>query len=55
MKYENIKTSVHDAVAIVTLNRPKVLNALSHDLMAELADAVVGFESDDAIGVIVLT
>ncbi len=55
MKYENIKTSVHDAVAIVTLNRPKVLNALSHDLMAELADAVDGFEADDAIGVIVLT
>lgn len=55
MKYENIKTSVHDAVAIVTLNRPKVLNALSHDLMAELADAVDGFEADDAIGAIVLT
>lgn len=55
MNYENILTSVHDAVAIVTLNRPKVLNALSHDMMAELADALDGFEANDAIGVIVLT
>ncbi|NCF26242.1 MAG: enoyl-CoA hydratase [Gammaproteobacteria bacterium] len=55
MKYENIHTSVRDAVAIVTLNRPKVLNALSHDMMTELADAVDGFEADDAIGVILLT
>ena len=55
MKYENIHTSVHDAVAVVTLNRPKVLNALSHDMVVELADAVDGFEADDAIGVILLT
>ncbi len=55
MKYENILTSVQDAVALVTLNRPKVLNALNHDMMAELADAVDGFERDDAIGAIVLT
>ncbi len=55
MKYENIQTSVHDAVAVVTLNRPKVLNALNHDMMAELADAIDGFEADDAIGVVVLT
>jgi enoyl-CoA hydratase len=55
MKYENIQTSVQGAVAIVTLHRPKVLNALNHALMAELADAVDGFEADDAIGAIVLT
>ena len=35
MKYENIQTSVHDAVAVVTLDRPKVLNALNHAMMAE--------------------
>jgi enoyl-CoA hydratase len=55
MKYENILTSVQDAVALVTLNRPKVLNALNQDMMAELADAVDGFEADDAIGAIILT
>jgi enoyl-CoA hydratase len=55
MSYENIHTSVHGAVGVVTLNRPKVLNALSHDLMAELAHAVDALEADDAIGAIVLT
>ena len=55
MKYENIQTSVHGAVALVTLNRPKVLNALNHDMMVELAGAVESFETDDSIGAIVLT
>ena len=55
MSYEMIHTSVQGAVGVVTLNRPKVLNALSHALMAELAEAVDAFEADDAIGVIVLT
>lgn len=55
MSYETIHTSVQGAVGVVTLNRPKVLNALSHALMAELAQAVDAFEADDTIGVIVLT
>ena len=55
MSYEMIHTSVQGAVGVVTLNRPKVLNALSHALMAELAEAVDTFEADDAIGAIVLT
>lgn len=55
MDYENILTSTRDAVAIITLNRPKVLNALSHDMMAELAHAVDVFEADDTIGTIVIT
>lgn len=55
MKFENIKTSIHDAVAVVTLNRPKVLNALNHDMMSEIADAVDVFAADDAIGAIVIT
>ena len=55
MSYENITTAKRDAVAIVTLNRPKVLNALNHDMMAELADAIDRFEADDAVGAIVIT
>lgn len=55
MSYENIHTAVHDAVAVVTLNRPKVLNALNHEMMQELADAIDRFGSDDAVNVIVLT
>jgi len=55
MSYENIHTSIHEAVGIITLNRPKVLNALNHDMMNELADAMEAFEADDAIGAILVT
>lgn len=55
MKYENIQTSVEGAVALVTLNRPKVLNALNHDMMTEIADAIDAFAADDAIAAIVIT
>jgi enoyl-CoA hydratase len=37
------------------LNRPKALNALSPDLMRELGEALTNFDSDDAIGAIVIT
>ena len=55
MTYENISVETRDNVSLVTLNRPKALNALSGALMTELADAVEAFESDDAIGAMVLT
>ncbi len=45
----------HDAVALVRLNRPEVLNALCLGLMAELAQTFKQLEADDAIAVIVLT
>jgi enoyl-CoA hydratase len=45
----------HDAVAVVRLNRPEVLNALCMGLMAELAQTFKRLDTDDAIAVIVLT
>jgi len=45
----------HDAVAVVRLNRPEVLNALCMGLMAELAQTFKQLDADDAIAVIVLT
>lgn len=53
--YQNILTSVEGNVGIVTLNRPKVLNALNHQLMEELVSALATFEADDEIRAIVLT
>lgn len=53
--YQNILTAVEGHVGIVTLNRPKVLNALNHDLMDELVTALEGFEKDENIRAIVLT
>src|SRR5687767_5228717 len=54
MTYQHILTETRDRVAIVTLNRPKALNALSDSLAEELAEALRGFDSDPATSVIVI-
>ncbi len=55
MAYENILTETRGGVGLVTLNRPKAMNALNAALMAELALAIDDFDGDDAIGAIVIT
>jgi enoyl-CoA hydratase len=59
MAYECILTDVHGAgprrTGVVTLNRPKQLNALNDTLMDELGAALKAFDADDAIGCIVIT
>ncbi|HBM12695.1 MAG TPA: enoyl-CoA hydratase [Rhodospirillaceae bacterium] len=55
MGYEQILTEKKDAVGIITLNRPKALNALCATLIKELGRALDDMEADDAIGAIVLT
>ena len=51
--YENIIVDRDEGVAIITLNRPKVLNALSRALVDELDDAMTELESDDDVRVLV--
>ena len=56
MNYECITTRLEaDKVAIITLSRPKQLNALNDQLMDELGHALKGFDADPAIGCIVIT
>jgi enoyl-CoA hydratase len=55
MSYEFILTETRGRVAIVTLNRPKQMNALNPKLMQELGQALYGFDADDGIGAIVIT
>ncbi len=55
MDYQNILIETRGAVGLVTLNRPKALNALCDALVRELGAALDRFEKDDAIGAIVLT
>lgn len=55
MSGDLILVETRGAVGIVTLNRPKALNALNAQLMSELAGALDGLEADPAIGAIVLT
>jgi enoyl-CoA hydratase len=54
MIYEFIHTEVRERVALITLNRPKQLNALNAKLMQELGAALQVFDGDDAIGAMVL-
>lgn len=50
-----VKVEVHGRVGLLTLNRPKALNALSNEVIDELAEAMRAFDADDNIGVMVLT
>ena len=55
MAYENILVETRGRVGLITLNRPKAMNALCSPLMAEVAEALDAFEVDPAIGAVVLT
>lgn len=55
MPYENILVETRGRVGLVTLNRPKQLNALNDGLMDELGEALLAFDADDGIGAIVIT
>jgi len=55
MAYENIIVDRKGRVGVITLNRPKALNALNSAVILELSAAFDDFEADDAIGAIVIT
>jgi enoyl-CoA hydratase len=55
MAYQNILSERVDRVAIVTLNRPEKLNAMSYELAAELDEELGRIERDDELRVVVLT
>lgn len=55
MSYETITVEYRPSIALITLNRPKALNALNHTLMSELAAALDDIEQADAIGATVIT
>jgi enoyl-CoA hydratase len=55
MAYETLLLERSDAVAVVTLNRPKVMNALNRALFSDLDDAFTTLANDAAIRAIILT
>jgi enoyl-CoA hydratase len=55
MSYQNIIVSTQARVGIVTLNRPKQLNALNSELMDELGAALKAFDANEAIGCMIIT
>jgi len=55
MAYEHILVDVEARIATITLNRPKVLNALSPALIGELTGALTELDGDESIRAAVLT
>ena len=56
MAYETIEVRVEaEKVGIITLNRPKQLNALNDQLMNELGEALKAFDADEKIGCMIIT
>jgi len=55
MSFENIVYEREGALCLVTLNRPKVLNALNNQTILELQRAVEDFAADEALRVMILT
>jgi enoyl-CoA hydratase len=55
LAYTNILVDRRDAVGLITLNRPKALNALNDELVAELNLALDGFDADREIAATVIT
>src|SRR5262249_53648638 len=55
MAYEFILTERFDNVAVITLNRPDKLNALTFPLVRELDEVLTQYEADDDIKTVILT
>jgi enoyl-CoA hydratase len=55
MSYELILTETRQRTGLITLNRPKQLNAINDQLMNELGAALKAFDADDAISCIIVT
>ena len=52
---ETILVSKADGVAVITLNRPEVLNAMSYQLVLELDKAITDAEEDEEVGAVIVT
>ncbi|RWF23018.1 MAG: enoyl-CoA hydratase, partial [Mesorhizobium sp.] len=55
MAYETIIAETRGKVGLITLNRPKALNALNSQVMAEVMAAASAFAADAGVGAMVIT
>ena len=55
MSYQNIIVETRGKVGLITLDRPKAMNALNDRLIDEISAALDGFEADPNIGCMVIT
>ncbi len=55
MPYKHLLINKEDALGIITINRPQVMNALNSEVLSELKAAMLELEGDKAVKVIILT
>lgn len=55
MHYEHILVDISDGIAVLTLNRPKMLNALNGALLGEVDSALDALAADEAVRAVILT
>ena len=55
MSYQNILTERIDKIAVITMDRPEKLNALSYELACELDEELTRIEKDDDVRAVILT
>ncbi len=55
MSYNNLLYEVEDKIAIITINRPDVLNALNQETVRELKEAAMAVRDDDSVGGMIVT
>ena len=55
MNFSNLLIDIEDGIAVVTINRPAALNALSADIIEELATAFETLKKDAAVACVILT
>ncbi|MDD3365046.1 MAG: short-chain-enoyl-CoA hydratase [Syntrophomonas sp.] len=55
MAYENVLLEREDRVAILTINRPKALNALNNDTLLDIKSAVLEVKEDSGIDILIIT
>ena len=55
MAYQNILSERVEKVAVITLNRPEKLNAISYELASDLDEELCNIEDDDEVRCVVLT
>src|SRR6187551_3824652 len=55
MAFDNLLLERDGAVAVVTINRPKVLNALNAQTLEELRRIILDLKADDSVRVVILT
>jgi enoyl-CoA hydratase/carnithine racemase len=55
MPYETLAVEVDDRLAVVTIDRPDVRNALSRQVLAELRDVLAELRERDDVGIVAFT